>query len=234
MRIARDVIMPALAGSAEARMFVDDGSLGLEGNAARAWRWAAEEAGPATTHVLVTQDDVIPCHDFLYGLAQCFRHAPGCLLGLMDWTKASDEARERGVHWVESNGNAMGGAIACEAGIARQIFRWINWHLRDPDGRWPKGADDGAISAACRALGIRTLHPVPCLVQHALPSASVIGNNNANRVCRWVLGPTDSAVDVDWEVGRLCPVVHSGTLSPRKWAEQTFRDFSIAKKRSRA
>jgi 3'-phosphoadenosine 5'-phosphosulfate sulfotransferase (PAPS reductase)/FAD synthetase len=201
--------------------FPDSGHLGVGENARRAWGWGAgvEHA----SHVLVIQDDAVTCMDVVQTIDQIVQVAPRSLLSFMEWTNASEEARARSIHWVETRANAMGVAILMPRPMVVEMLSWIDTHYTK--ALWPFNADDSMIAAWCMASGVRPMHPVPTPFQHGLPDKSTLGHSNRNRYCRWSLAPGQFGGSVDWSIGFDAPVRRSATLAPVQWMDENFANW---------
>lgn len=196
------------------RVFVDEDREGPGPTARRAWRWASTQGRRGCT---VLQDDAVPCADVAYGIERAMSLAPGRPISHMEWTKKSEEARRRGLNWIETRGNAMGVAITMPSHLAFAVCKNADRLFGEA---WPKD-DDSVLAAAMQAMGVRPVHLVPTLFQHGCPSSSVMGHGGSGRVNRWSLAPDGSAYDVRFQPLREDNFIKSSaTLAPKAWIDE--------------
>ncbi len=204
----------------------DDGVLGAAGNAKASWELGVSRFRDVEW-LGVFSDDSLLCEDFDYGLARCI-NAVGRKtdhLTFMDWTRASVDLKERGGHWLRG-ARLWYPARMMRARLVPLMLEWIDSHLRDSSGRWPKNKDDWTEIAWMKVHGYSSMCPVPTLVQHACPNSSTIGHdmfrNMKNvRVCKYPV--EGSAAQYDWPHGVDSPLRHSAGEPTLKWIEETFK-----------
>ena len=204
-------------------LFGDDGTLGAAGNAERAWKELALQ-NDEYTHCCVLQDDVELCGDFAYGIKAVTSVKPDEVLTHCNMTKHAIEARDAGKHWIRSKSGVYGTAISMPVYKAQQMIQWCKSHLKTS---WKEAVhDDSIVATWMEAENNYCYHPVPSLVQHIMPALSVAGNNNSNRINKWIVPPKykgGSAKDYDWNVGSNNPIISSTRRTDKEYTEKYFR-----------
>lgn len=188
------------------KRFDSDGTVSCGENARRAWSWCASTTAP---YCAVIADDAEPCEGAAWAMDRLSRLRSHHVMTFMDWTNASERAKAVGSNWLVGGG-IYGPASMMPASTVRGMLAFLTVYLEG--GEWIPNADDYTIGLWLKygyREPLRVYTPVPCLFQHAEPSASTLGHNNKSRVCRWMIGDPGapkSAYDVDWLNGLDEPV----------------------------
>ncbi len=173
----------------DAVVFVDDGSLGVWGNAKRCW---LSHGNKASFHMVI-QDDAIVCKDFYEKIfAIIEKNGPDIFYSLyyrlIDYRRNPDAKFNRDA----LVGSKIGGFLTddlrfapCLIAPANLIPELINYSSRLTGDKF-KDADDIRFREYLRAKGKKVFYPLPSLIQHDPGMLSVIGNrSNKSRDVTW-------------------------------------------------
>ena len=170
----------------------------------RAYERLAVFAPPGTTHVLVLQDDMLPCDDFDAHLTAAVEQVPSSPVVLFTMRKVVVEAKEAGKRWAVTADGVWGGCTVLLLDWVRPFLDWVGLCVRP------------SYKSADRRLGAwlywtgRTpvWHTAPPLLQHVGAGESLIGNSNSRRVSStFVLSPPGP---FDWTQGLSDPEKGAG------------------------
>lgn len=114
---------------------VDDGSLGAEKNHIHVWQWLHDNAGGAD-HLVVLEDDAIPCDDFRDQLDQALNVAPAPIVSLYCGTghpthwqprirQAVTEAERTDANWLTSTHLLHAVAVAIRTELVADMLNGI-------------------------------------------------------------------------------------------------------------
>jgi len=147
----------------DARMFLDDGTLGEPGNTRAALAWAE---GQDASHVLVIQDDALPVEGFA-GLAEAaIDERPNHIISYYLGTgrPAQTEARQAirladrtQSRWVEMSRIYWGVAWSIPTSLLPELNAWLSTH---------NGATDSITGRWMLRTGRLCFYTWPCLVDH--------------------------------------------------------------------
>lgn len=200
-------------------LFGDDGTLGCPGNAEKAWSHLATEEG--YTHCCVLQDDIELCGDFDHGITTLVSLKPDDLMTFSNWTSCVQDAKDKGTHWIQ--GGVYGQGVVMPVDMAADMIEWCDENMISS---WTESKfDDYIICAYLEGRKKPCFNPVPCLVQHVLPSDSTLGNNNKTRTNKWWVGMKAegcSAKDHSWYKGISAPI-RGGMGLPRDYRNKYFK-----------
>lgn len=147
----------------------------------RTHRRCLESIPAGTTHLLVLQDDALPCQQFasklLAGIATfpeslLLPFLPGFNLYKVELMKAKQAGRSFTPFLVRSIVPTV--AIVYPVEVARGLLAWTE--------QWPRlrGADDGIVANYCRTFKIQPRAFVPCICDHD-HTVVTVGNKQNRR-----------------------------------------------------
>lgn len=173
------------------------------------WRTyrACLDAIPAdATHLLVIQDDAVPCRDFAATLVRVIAARPDdalCLftpgIGLL--ARAIMDACSRDERWVELPSREWCPVVALVL-PRRMVDDLRAWAAGKNLPAWER-SDDALMGRFCRESGRRVWATMPSLVDHADDVPSLVGNPafaglNPGRVAACWAGREWSPLGLDW------------------------------------
>ncbi|WP_257462363.1 hypothetical protein [Archangium lipolyticum] len=168
--------------------------------ASACWRWGIAQAGHGITHVVLLNDDAVPCAGFVEAVRAALavrpRH-PVCFYANHETARL---AYERGDAWWTSDDGLVGVTCALPVELARDFLEWEHASLveRPPPGL----SDDGRLNVWAMAHQRRIWH-ARGLVDHAIPDESLIGNQGHEG--RTSLTPLPASEEearaIDWTQG---------------------------------
>jgi hypothetical protein len=201
-----DRLLPLLNGL-DVEVVTDDTSGG--GWYPSAWRtYLACLSAPFThSHLLIVQDDALPCPGFAHAAQAAVAARPDRMVAFFHTRQPKrtwdliEAARLAGQRWVETDVDDWVPTVATcwPAPIVKQLLRWQH---PGTIGRRQRG-DDGPVGRFCKATGNRPLVTVPSLVEHPDDVRSLInGRHGANgsdrtRVAAVYVGDEDATL-IDW------------------------------------
>lgn len=164
-------------------------------------------APPGTTHVLVLQDDMLPCDDFDEHLTAALTAVPEAPVALFTMRKVIDEALAEGKHWAVTGDGTWGGSTALPHPWVRPF---IDWAIECVEPGYKH--DDRRLAAWLHWTGRTPVwHTAPPLLQHVGAGESLLGQSNATRVSRaFLLHPPEP---FDWTRGIDAPAKGAGMSS---------------------
>lgn len=176
------------------------------------------------THLLVLQDDAVPCRDFALALSRAIRAKPwGALLPYCNnpQTEAC-LATERS--WLALHGWGWG------LGVCMPRALWLAFLDFNARAFLPGAQpfhDDSRVALFLAERGEPYWCTVPSLLQHGSEKGeSLLGHNARVSKARHALGPDDSALRIDWKTGnkivttaglRAMLKYHEKVLNPAYW-----------------
>jgi hypothetical protein len=184
--------MQATLGAHRAVEVVDEEFRGPWPTARRAWL----AADPESTHHVVLQDDLLLCRDFARSVAKALTVKSAEAVSLYANRKIIAEARARGLAWAVIDDGVWGQAMVLPTPLIESFIAHTGATMRDD---YPH--DDRRLMYFLADTGRRVWCTAPSLVEHALPSDSLMGHSNASRVARWFIGEHLSGTTVDWTKG---------------------------------
>jgi len=204
--------LAGLCGAGNLRIFEDVDGIGCSEMSRRCWEWCVDGD---VDWCMVLSDDVMGCRDLAAGVEAILRSKPDYIHSMMDWTKWSVEAADRGIRWLGSYGGAYGGVMCMRRLECLSMLRWFE-HCLGVGEKWPWNADDYLVCAWAWHSRRKIICHVPTVFQHMDPSGSFLGHGNANRVCRRSLAPECSWYDV-LPCSPSDDVLSTGASLPRSW-----------------
>ena len=173
----------------------------------RAWR-ALRRA--AATHLMLIQDDVVPCKNFLGHLLGALEANPFVPIALYSSRPISDKAEAQGSSWAIIPDGAWGQGVVLHRPLLEDFLAWERRHV-NPD--WSH--DDSRLAM----WAVKTEHPfwatVPSLVDHRGDQRSLLGHDWHNRARIFHSDPGP----IDWTKGLKDPPVDTSRLTKRHWKE---------------
>jgi hypothetical protein len=165
----------------------------------RALQWGGAQDA---SHVLILQDDALPCDSLCDNLSRIVEVLPNAVVSLFSMRKSIGAAFDAGQRWVRSTDGLYTQAYLMPRDWAVDALAWCDRMIR-PDYGW----DDRRLVAY---FAWERNEPIwgtcPSLVQHGCPSDSLLGNSHSRRVA--LTWRQDLPV-FDWELPRPLPPVAS-------------------------
>jgi hypothetical protein len=142
-----------------------------------AYETALREGGEDTTHILILQDDMLPCDTFAENLQAAVAAKPDVAIVLFTQTKFTADATDMGATWLTTADRAWGGAVVLPVSWAK-LF--IDWAERCVIHQYKH--DDSRLAAWVVWTGRAPFwHTVPSLLDHVGAAESLLGHGNPNR-----------------------------------------------------
>jgi hypothetical protein len=162
------------------------------------WSWRlCWIAGLATgaDHVLVIQDDVLPCRDFLGGVQQAIQHRPEDILGFFTVRRIQAEALEVHKSWIKSKTTWVQ-ALVIPSATLPDFLEWSAAHI-DPDYY----SCDRRLTCYQLKKATPAFVSAPSLVEHIGSARSLIGHGKLPkpRLASRFIGEDVSALTIDWD-----------------------------------
>ncbi len=176
------------------------------------------------THLLVLQDDILPCMDFVPTVERLIDLFPTEPLTFFCNKKTQDQARIQGVHYVMLQKWLMAQAYVMPVAIIKDFLVWSDQHIK-PELYF----DDGKWSMYLYYKNIQVRATAPSLVEHLgwnettlsgyqQQKPTTVGSDGSIinvdtlhcpvqrndfdynwRMARWFIGFENSATDINWE-----------------------------------
>lgn len=193
VRLSRQCLSAAFAGAEVLPPFVieDTWHRGCWLTARETW---LEGVATGADHVLVVQDDVMPCADFARAVAEVVSARPGDAVSFFAPWPIMRRARELDRRWIEVRHFAYTQALCLPAWMVRDAVAWIDDNTSAANlGHY----DDSRFGLYFLDRGRSVFATAPSLVQHDDRIPSLIGNPSG-RVSQWAVGERDLAMRFDW------------------------------------
>lgn len=187
----------------QARVFLDPDKNGIWWNWKRAMVESLARKLPETTHIMVLQDDLELCSDFLEVLPRLIKRRPNDLISLFAMSGVVEKAVSAGVHWAKLRSAGSGQAIIFPL---HRLVRFLAWCEVNVKEEYPY--DDARIALWLAESGGFCYVTAPSLVQHlgtewsaaGLPTKP-FGRKKVSRC--FVKG---SPLSIDWNKGLSDPL----------------------------
>jgi hypothetical protein len=169
------------------------------------WPAAACKAADAAraaevTHLMVIEDDVLPCGDFLAAATLAIRHRPQDVVSFYASRGETLKARDKGSSWAPCRRWLNAQAMAWPLPIWERCWAWMCSKMGQRylvEAKSP-GADDW-FQQFLEAERIRVLATAPSLVDHRPVRSATPGHQGGVRWrARWFIGEDGSGLQVDW------------------------------------
>jgi hypothetical protein len=164
--------------------------------AAAKWCWKSIPA--EATHLLVLQEDILPCRDFIAGMKAAVAIKPDSIISPYCSHNEARIARvgQAGGSWLPLTGSTWGQGILMPRALIRQF---LEFEYAVFDDSFPH--DDTRVSIFSAVTGNPNWVIIPNLIQHTHPKASILKYNNAGKVSSTFIGAEESALQVDFTRG---------------------------------
>jgi hypothetical protein len=175
--------------------------LGCWGNTRRAF---LKTSAARSTHVLVLQDDIRFCGDFLEAALRISKMPKAYSPVSFFWPRKSvGEAMVEGVPWVRATRFLWGQANMLPAYLAQQMVEWLDSMedselAHDPANPW-RFHSDVRMAAYFAFRRLRTWVAVPSLVEHVGHEIGGSTLAHPRRLATAYIGDDGVANSVDWE-----------------------------------
>ena len=156
------------------------------------------------SHVLVLQDDVLPCRDLLRTATKLIELIPDKPISLFTNRDPVMTARAFGKHWMTVKTWFMSQAYILPSEFIKDFLAWDEIHYRTDKRK----ADDEHLALYCYYNEIPVWTTSPSLVDHLGWRTTTIGDRNnkdylemTHRVAKEFIGFENSGLDIDWTKG---------------------------------
>lgn len=166
---------------------------------------------PSHTHVLVMQDDILPCQDFIPTVEQIINLLPNQPITFFTNNPAADVAVMQDKRWVTLSVWLMAQAYVLPVEIIDDMVAWIDEYVKE-DVRF----DDERMAMYFYYHKIPVYATVPSLVEHLGWNSTTLSTYTdkarknifkpENRMARQYIGFENSGLDIDWTIGLADPV----------------------------
>lgn len=188
-----------------------------DGGTWNACQQALDKFGEGDTHILVLQDDVLPCRDLVKAAERIAEIAGDQPITLFTNNPRATGAVATGYTFLQMNVWFMAQAYILSREFVANFLEWDKLHAIG--GRM---ADDEHLALYCFCNKIPVLATVPSLVEHLGWRTTTIDERRPNkryldvsrRVASTFHGFENSALDIDWAVGFKNPQIDR---APGKW-----------------
>lgn len=185
-----------------------------DGGTWNACQQALSKLGVDDTHILVIQDDALPCLDLLPAAEQIAEAAGDQPVTLFTNNPRATGALARGHTFMQINVWFMAQAYILSREFIKEFLAWDAIHAIG--GRM---ADDEHLALFCYCNKIPVLATIPSLVEHLGWRTTTIDERRPNkryldvsrRVASTFLGFENKATDIDWRVGIKTPYIDRTT-----------------------
>ncbi len=172
--------------------------------------------GPRDTHVLVLQDDVLPCRDLIPAaekIMELLPNSPVTMFSPGDWQAV---AKIKNLNWATLKVWRMAQCYLVPVGLIKDFLEWSEKHIN------PKiYFDDDRWAMYLFANEILTYATNPSLVEHLGWNQSTLTGyqpghvfETRNRIAKNFIGFENSALDIDWSKDLDKPLeIRDGTWS---------------------
>ena len=146
----------------------------------------------SVTHLVMLQDDILLCRDFVPGVEKIIRAKPCEVISLFYVSREAERAREQDARWILIPG-AWGQAVIWPREIMEGMLEWSAHEIRP---EWT--GEDRRAGLYVLKNKIPVWATAPSLVQHLRSVDSLLGNRTPQpRIARWFVGE-GSPLDFDW------------------------------------
>lgn len=194
---------------------------------------AGDDTKPTPTHVVLLNDDVVPCENFIETLRAAIAARPGEIIALTNHHEdAAPQAKKRDLRWLVTADMLVGQAYVVPRGTLIEALSWGQKHLKwerrdlDPNHRLYLSEEHILITyALCHDR--RIWHTIPALVDHAPEHEAPSLFGHAGDWARRVIVPPRTPMPTDWDtdavvVGSFVPNAMRHMLAsvkPEYWQE---------------
>lgn len=156
------------------------------------------------THVLVLQDDVLPCKNFIKTVSEIAESCPENPVTFFTNNQKSVTAVQQGKHWLSMRVWFMAQAYLLPVALIDDMILWISQNVKDSIQN-----DDDRMATYLFYHDIFTMATVPSLVEHMGWNTTTLRNyNNFNdlknrrdlRMASVWIGLDSDPMDIDWSV----------------------------------
>lgn len=166
-----------------------------------------ESYGPEDTHMLVLQDDILPCRHFLYAVEDIIKLLPDKPITFFSNSDRITDAVNLGVNWVTLRTWRMAQAYVVPVQMIKDFLLWEAKHIKPEiffdDDRW---------AMFLFYMGIKTYATAPSLVEHMGWNETTLRGYKYGefrpdlRMAKSYIGFENSALDIDWKKGLDKPI----------------------------
>lgn len=195
IKYIKEYMLPRLPLSTQ--VFVDIQQRGVWYNAKR----CHNSYNANDTHVLILQDDLLLCKNFINSVIAVVKANPSNIISLYCPSSEALKIQASGKHWMTRN------AITGQAMLVPTALEpyWQLWSEKNIPNQDEKQGDDFRISLFCHHTEYKAWYCVPSLVQHIGNRSSTLGYNHPGKYSKVFIGEENSGEDIDWTAGLTSP-----------------------------
>ena len=172
-------------------------------------------------YVLVLQDDILPCRDFLYTVQKIADRRPYYPITFFTNSPSQEFAETNNYRWVRLRVWFMAQAYLFPTNMIEDFFDWTEAHAK------PELVDDERLALYVHKKNIPVLATVPSLVEHLGWRTTTIGGRNskaytmiARRVANSFIGFEKSGLDINWSEVRTFDDMNDNPSIFTRWYKE--------------
>lgn len=165
------------------------------------------------THLLILQDDILPCKDFIPAVFKIIETNPDNIITLFSNHPSIDLAYQSGIRYLEMSHFFMAQAYIIPVSIAKKAVKWIDENVRES-----VKLDDDRLATYCFYTNKKVLATAPSLVEHLGWDTTTLRTYKEKdfkrnlRMARQFIGFDRFATDFDWSRKKAIKV-NDGSIS---------------------
>ena len=171
---------------------------------------------PDDTHVMVLQDDVLPCKDLIKAAERIIELLPNEPITLFSNSEVIKRAREKQKNWVKLRVWFMAQAYILPVALIKDMIPWVEQRVKQS-----VYMDDDRMATYMYYQGKYVYATAPCLVEHIGWNETTLRGYQPGhefkpelRMASDYIGFEKSALDIDWTRGIEDPILdNNGHIS---------------------
>jgi hypothetical protein len=164
--------------------------------------------GPKDTHILILQDDILPCEDFVQTVERIIELLPNECVTFFSNSDRILEAQKKGINWVTLKTFLMAQAYVMPTAMMTDFLNWTEAHVK-PEIYF----DDDRMAMYFFYHNKKVWATAPSLVEHIGWNGSTLTGYKPGhvfeprlRMAKWFIGMENSGLEVNWANGLDRPV----------------------------
>ena len=185
----------------------------VDKNLANAAHRCLTSATEDETHLLILQDDILPCQDLTLGAYRIIDALPNNIVTLFSNSEHVKEAYNSGLRYLEMKYFFMAQAFIIPVDIAKKAAAWMKENVKDS-----VYLDDERLATYCFYTNKKVYATAPSLVEHLGWDSTTLNSykdkdiNKKLRMANRFIGFEKSALEFDWSK-TLALRVNDGAVS---------------------
>lgn len=185
-------------------------STDYEGNLWNNCRKTLTSYGADDTHLLVLQDDILPCMNFIPTVEKAIELLPDQFITFFTTSQACEVACIEKKSWYQLTTWFMAQAYVMPTNLIGPMLAWMDEYIK-PDTK----EDDFRFAIYCFYNGRKVWGTAPSLVEHIAWAQTTLGyelaggylSNRDTRMARSFIGIDRDPLTIDWTAGLDRPVL---------------------------